>query len=164
MGKVGREIVKMDVDKLIEELNTALADEWLAYYQYWVGSKIVKGPMRDAVAAELTEHAADEMRHANMLAERIVQLGGTPIIDPRDWHKLGKCGYDAPKDPLVTSILKQNMDGEECAIRYYKDLFDRVIKVDPVTAHTIGEILGDEVEHEDDLESMLEDVLLIKRI
>ena len=54
MGQKGRSIVKMDVDKLIDILNKALSDEWLAYYQYWVGAKVVKGPMKDAVISELT--------------------------------------------------------------------------------------------------------------
>ncbi len=164
MGKVGREIIKMDVGKLIEMLNTALSDEWLAYYQYWVGAKVVRGPMREAVAAELMEHAADEIKHANMLAERILQLGGRPILEPKDWYKFGKCGYDSPIDSFVTAILKQNVDGEECAITYYKDLYDKVEKADPVTAHLIREILEDEVEHEDDLETMLEDIKMVKKL
>ena len=29
----------MDVDQLVKLLNMAFADEWLAYYQYWLGSK-----------------------------------------------------------------------------------------------------------------------------
>ncbi len=53
MGTKGRDIVEMDVDQLIELLNKALADEWLAYYQYWIGAKVAKGPMRGAVVAEL---------------------------------------------------------------------------------------------------------------
>jgi bacterioferritin len=64
MGTKGKGIVKMDVGKLVELLNKALADEWLAYYQYWVGAKVVKGPMKEAAITELTEHAADELRHA----------------------------------------------------------------------------------------------------
>ena len=40
MGQKGREIVKMDVDELINLLNKALSDEWLAYYQYWVVLKL----------------------------------------------------------------------------------------------------------------------------
>jgi len=45
-------IVKLDVSKLLELLNKALADERLAYYQYWIGAKVAVGPMRNAVAAE----------------------------------------------------------------------------------------------------------------
>jgi len=43
MGTRGRTIIGMDVDELLKLLNKAFADEWLAYYQYWVGAKIVKG-------------------------------------------------------------------------------------------------------------------------
>ena len=38
MGTKGREIVGVDIAELLQLLNKALADEWLAYYQYWVGS------------------------------------------------------------------------------------------------------------------------------
>jgi len=34
MGTKGRQIIGMDVDKLLQLLNAAYASEWLAYYQY----------------------------------------------------------------------------------------------------------------------------------
>ena len=37
---------KLDVESLISQLNAALAEEWLAYYQYWVGALVVEGAMR----------------------------------------------------------------------------------------------------------------------
>jgi bacterioferritin len=40
----------------------------LAYYQYWLGAKVVKGPMKEAVIAELLQHATDELRHAGLVA------------------------------------------------------------------------------------------------
>ena len=83
MGTKGRQIVGMDVDELLDMLNQAFADEWLAYYQYWLGAKIVKGPMKDAVAAELLLHAGEELAHADMLALRIIQLGRHPADQPR---------------------------------------------------------------------------------
>ncbi|MEA1995916.1 MAG: ferritin-like domain-containing protein, partial [Campylobacterota bacterium] len=64
MGTKGREIVGLDADKLIELLNKAFADEWLAHYQYWVGAKVARGNMRGQVVAELEEHSGDELRHA----------------------------------------------------------------------------------------------------
>ena len=88
MGQKGRSIVKMDVDKLINLLNKALSDEWLAYYQYWIGAKVVKGPMKDAVIAELTIHATEELSHAELIATRIIQLGGTPVLSPEEWLKI----------------------------------------------------------------------------
>jgi bacterioferritin len=43
----------------------------------WLGAKVVKGPMKEAVITELLQHAGDELRHAGMVAARIIQLGGT---------------------------------------------------------------------------------------
>ena len=158
MGTRGREIVGMDVDKLLVLLNKAYADEWLAYYQYWLGAKLAKGPMKDAVIAELTQHAADELRHADMLTLRIIQLGGTPVLRPEDWPKFSNCGYDAPEDPFVQKLLEQNIKGEQCAIGVYKALVDLTANKDQVTYNIVLQILQDEVEHEEDLQSLQEDL------
>ena len=158
MGTKGIAIVDMDVKKLIEVLNKAFSDEWLAYYQYWIGSKVVKGPMKEAVIAELTQHAADELRHAGMLAGRIIQLGGTPVTEPKEWYKLSNCGYDAPNDPFVKTVLAQNIKGEQCAIMTYKKLLNATMGKDPVTYNVVLQILQDEVEHEEDLQAVMEDL------
>jgi len=161
MGQKGRSIVKMDVDELIAMLNKALADEWLAYYQYWTGAKVVKGPMKDAVIAELDLHATEELSHAELLATRIVQLGGTPVLTPEEWFKITNCGYDVPADPYVETILEQNIKGEQCAIKVYSGLLDITREADPVTYNIILTILSQEVEHEEDLSSLKEDLELM---
>ena len=158
MGTKGIEIVDMDVKQLIALLNKAFSDEWLAYYQYWIGAKIVKGPMKEAVIAELVQHAADELRHADMLALRIIQLGGTPITKPEDWYKHTNCGYDAPDNPFVKEVLAQNIKGEQCAITTYKSLVTLTMSKDPVTYNIVLQILQDEVEHEEDLQAEMEDL------
>ena len=162
MGTRGREIVGIDVNKLLELLNKAFADEWLAYYQYWIGAKVVKGPMRGQVASELEEHAGEELEHAGMLTERIIQLGGTPILKPEEWYKLSNCGYETPEDPHVKAVLKQNIKGEQCAIDVYNILLETVKDKDPVTYGMILKILEDEVEHEEDLQAILEDMKSMK--
>jgi len=161
MGQKGREIVKMDVDELINLLNKSLSDEWLAYYQYWIGSKIVKGPMKDAVIAELTLHAAEELSHAELISARIIQLKGTPVLSPEEWLKISNCGYDIPKDPYVEEILDQNIKGEQCAIRIYNEMLDITRTSDPVTYNMILQILSQEVEHEEDLTALKEDLELM---
>jgi bacterioferritin len=165
MGQKGREIVKMNVDELIDLLNKALSDEWLAYYQYWVGAKVVKGPMKDAVIAELTLHATEELSHAELIATRIVQLKGTPVLSPSEWLKITNCGYEAPTDPYVEEVLNQNIKGEQCAIRVYNGLLDITRVADPVTYNMILTILSQEVEHEEDLSALKEDLelMLMKR-
>jgi len=158
MGTKARELAGADVKNIITLLNKAFADEWLAYYQYWTGAKIVRGQMRGAVTGELAEHAAEELKHAEMLTERILQLGGNIIIKPEDWYKMSNCGYDAPEDPSVKSLLKQNIKGEQCAIEVYKKLADATKEKDVVTYQLALEIMKEEIEHEDDLESLLEDL------
>ncbi len=161
MAQIGRSIVKMDVDELLNLLNKALADEWLAYYQYWIGAKVVKGPMKDAVIAELDLHATEELSHAVLLTTRIVQLGGTPVLSPADWMKITNCGYDAPIDPNVEKVLEQNIKGEQCAIKVYSHLLDLTREGDPVTYNIILTILSQEVEHEEDLDALREDLELM---
>ena len=110
MGTVGKTIIGVNVKELIKFLNKAYADEWLAYYQYWVGAKVAQGLLRGPVAAELEEHASDELKHAGMLTERILQLGGKPLIDPKDWHKETNCGYDKPSSSNLSKSISLRRD------------------------------------------------------
>ncbi len=163
MGTRGREIVGMDVDVLLDMLNRAYASEWLAYYQYWLGAKLIKGPMKDAVAAELDLHATEELSHALLLANRIIQLGGTPVLAPEGWGPMSPCKYDAPADPYVAVLLAQNIAGEQCAISTYKAMMDATFGKDMVTYNMALTILEQEVEHEEDLQSLQEDLDLFSQ-
>lgn len=164
MGTKGREILEslgIKSADLIKLLNKAFADEWLAYYQYWTGAKVAKGIPREAVIAELTQHAADELRHAGMVADRIIQLGGTPLLEPKDWYTNTNCHYEAPADPDVRALLEQNIRGEQCAIGVYKKIMDYTKDKDPVTYDIALQILQDEVMHEEDLETIKEDIAIM---
>jgi bacterioferritin len=163
MGTRGTAIVGMDVTELLRLLNAAYASEWLAYYQYWLGAKLIKGPMKDAVAAELNLHATEELGHALLLSNRIIQLGGTPVLSPDQWAGVSPCAYDAPADPYVGTLLDQNIAGEQCAISTYKNLMDLTREADPVTYNIALTILTQEVEHEEDLQSLKEDLDLMFR-
>ncbi len=163
MGTKGRKLVGKDADQVIELLNKALADEWLAYYQYWIGAKVAAGPMRGAVVAELEEHAVEEFEHALRLVERILALGGTPLLSPNQWFEKTNCGYETPEDPYVGVLLEQNIAGEQCAIRVYDEMMAFTKDIDPVTYQMALEIMIDEIEHEEDLEALQEDMALIKR-
>ncbi len=164
MGTRAREIIGIDINQLLKLLNQAYASEWLAYYQYWLGAKVIKGPMKDAVAAELTLHATEELGHATLVSNRIIQLGGTPVLSPKDWFDISPCKYDAPSDPYVAVLLDQNIAGEQCAISTYKSLMDATKDKDMVTYNMALTILEQEVEHEEDLQSLREDLdLMVNR-
>jgi bacterioferritin len=159
MARVGNSIIKgIEVKEIIQLLNKAYADEWLAYYQYFIESKVVKGIMKDAAITELNQHAADELRHATMIADRILQLGGTPLLHPQDWLTYTNCGYDAPKDFDVVSILQDAIKGEQCAINTYSSIAELTKDKDIVTYDIVSGILADEVEHEEDLQALHDDI------
>ncbi len=159
MARRGNSIIKgIEVSELIRLLNKAYADEWLAYYQYYIEEKVVKGIMKDAAIAELQQHAADELRHADMVAQRILQLGGTPLLSPKEWFTQTNCGYEEPKDFDVTAILEDAIKGEQCAISTYSELAEMTREKDIVTYDLVSRILADEVEHEEDLTALHEDI------
>ncbi|MGD9717769.1 MAG: ferritin-like domain-containing protein [Sulfurimonadaceae bacterium] len=159
MAKVGNSIIKgIEVKEIVTLLNKAYADEWLAYYQYFIESKVVKGIMKDAAIAELNQHAADELRHATMVADRILQLGGTPLLHPQDWLSHTNCGYDAPKNFDVVAILEDAIKGEQCAIKTYSIIAELTKDKDIVTYDIVSQILADEVEHEEDLQALHDDI------
>jgi bacterioferritin len=159
MGTKAREIVGKGVDELITLLNKAYADEWLAHYQYWVGAQIVRGPMRPDVQKELSEHADDEKKHAGMLCDRIIKLGGKPILHIKDLEKHANCPYDEPKNEHVLKIIAQNIEGEQCAIVVYRNILEKARELkDPVTFHIIRSILEDEISHEQDLQDLEADI------
>lgn len=159
MAKRGISILKdIEASTVIDLLNRAYCDEWLAYYQYFIEAKVIKGLMKDAAIAELTLHAADELRHATLVSNRIIQLGGTPILHPGNWLKYSNCGYEAPEHPDVRTILDQAIKGEQCAISVYSNILDLLRNKDIVTYDIVSQILADEVEHEEDLQSLSDDI------
>ncbi len=155
----GNSIIKgVEISEIIRLLNRAYADEWLAYYQYFIEAKVAKGIMKDAVISELTLHAADELRHATMLADRIVQLGGIPLLSPQEWFKHANCGYEEPSEFDVVGILEDAIKGEQCAISTYASISDIVKDKDIITYNMVSQILADEVEHEEDLQALHNDI------
>ena len=159
MARRGNSIIKgVDINDIITGLNRAYADEWLAYYQYFIEAKVIKGIMKDAAIAELEQHAADELRHANLVADRILQLGGTPLLNPQEWFTHTNCGYEEPKNFDVVSILEDSIKGEQCAISVYSNLAELTKDKDIVTYDIVSQILADEVEHEEDLQALFDDI------
>ncbi len=102
------------------------------------------GPMRSEIEPELLLHATQELNHAVLVVDRIIQLGGTPVLNPSDWPKFARCDYDAPVDPYVEVILQQNLKGERCAIQRYKEIADFTSGKDHTTHQMATTILNEE--------------------
>jgi bacterioferritin len=162
MGREAIKVVSVDLEKLLGMLNAALSEEWLAYYQYWIGARLMEGPMRSEVEPELLLHADQELGHAVLVVNRIIQLGGTPVINPTEWSKLSRCSYDEPADPYIEVILEQNLKGERCAINRYKEIADYTSGKDHATHQMAVQIMNEELEHENDIEDWLTDLQRMK--
>ena len=97
-----------------------------------------------------------------LVVNRIIQLGGTPVINPKDWTKLARCPYDEPADPYIEVILEQNLKGERCAIQRYKEIADFTSGKDHSTHQMAVQILNEELEHENDIEDWIADLERMK--
>jgi len=158
MGQAAQKFCKLELKTLLEVLNQAYAEEWLAYYQYWIGAQIVSGPMRVEIQNEFMKHAKEELEHAEKLAERIIQLGGKPLLNPAEWMQYARCAYEVPHNDFVMALLQQNLDSERCAIATYQHICDMCFDKDYETFHISREILHDELDHEQDWEDFIKDL------
>ena len=153
---------KLDVKSLIDQLNAALSEEWLAYYQYWVGALVVEGAMRADVQGEFEEHAEEERHHAQLIADRIIELEGVPVLDPKKWFELARCKYDSPTAFYSVSLSNQNVSPERCAILRYQEIANFTNGKDYTTCDIAKHILAEEEEHEQDLQDYLTDIARMK--
>ncbi len=162
MGENAIKISNLDVKKLVQMLNEALAEEWLAYYQYWIGARLMEGPMRSEIEPELLLHATQELNHAVLVVNRIIQLGGNPLTNPNQWFEFARCDYLDPIDPYIEIILEQNLRGEQCAIQRYQEIANFTNGKDHATYQMAVTILNEELEHEEDIESWINDIQKMK--
>lgn len=158
MGKKSIEIVDIDTRELIKDLNKAYSDEWLAYYSYWVMARVVTGKGYEDMSEFLEKIAKDEEEHAKELADRILELGGEPILSPMELEKNANAPY--PHPPKGTSdydaIIKLVCSAEAGAIDVYNRLAAKTFGKDHVTYQLACHIMGEEVEHEEMFEDLLE--------
>src|SRR5215831_2934691 len=73
---------RADREKVIDVLNEVLATETVCTLRYRCHYFMAKGIHSSGVEDELLEHARDEQDHADRVAKRITELGGTPNLDP----------------------------------------------------------------------------------
>jgi len=71
-----------DRDAVVKVLNDALATEIVCVLRYKRHYFMAQGIASDSVKQEFLEHAGEEQEHADRIAERIVQLGGEPDLNP----------------------------------------------------------------------------------
>jgi bacterioferritin len=143
-----------DREKVIELLNQALATELVCVLRYRHDHFVAKGYASKAAATEFLEHSNEELGHADKIAERIVQLGGEPKLDPAGLSARSHAEYRIGK--TVQEAIKENLIAERIAIESYREMAQFVGEGDPTTRRMLEEILAVEEEHADDLADLLD--------
>lgn len=87
---MAQDSTKKKKEKVIEVLNKARGMELQAIYQYMNQHYNLDDMDYGEMAAKIKLIAVDEMRHAEMFAERIKELGGEPTVEPAAKAKKGQ--------------------------------------------------------------------------
>jgi len=134
-------------------LNEALATEIVCVLRYKRHYFMAQGIASDSVKTEFAEHATQEQEHADRIAERIVQLGGEPDLNPDTLTKRSHAEYVEGKS--LVDMLREDLVAERIAIESYREIAVWLHGKDSTTKRMIEEILAVEEEHADDISSLL---------
>ena len=142
-----------DREAVIAMLNDALATELLCVLRYKRHYFTVSGPNTGHIKAEFLEHAQQEQDHADRIAERIVQLNGSPNFNPATLTQRSHAEYDDSED--VQAMIRADLIAERVAIESYRQMIQAIGDKDPTTKLMLTEILATEEEHADDMSDLL---------
>jgi bacterioferritin len=145
-----------DRTTIIGLLNTALATEIVCVLRYKRHYYATHGTRAKVAATEFLEHAHEEQAHADQIAERIVQIGGEPDLNPDGLTSRSHAEYDTSTS--LRAMIEADLIAERIAIESYREMIAYVGDRDPTTRRLFESILAQEEEHAEDLVDLLEDL------
>jgi bacterioferritin len=140
-------------EAIIALLNGALATELVCVLRYKRHFYTVTGAQNGSIKAEFLLHATEEQAHADLLAERIVQLNGLPDFNPATLNDRSHAQYNDSED--VQAMVKANLIAERIAIESYRQMIAMIGDTDPTTKQLLIGIMAIEEEHADDMRDLL---------
>jgi len=136
--------------KIIEKLNSLLADELTAINQYIVHSEMCSNWGYEKLHNADEKRAIDEMKHAEKLIARILFLEGLPVVS------------DLKKITIGAEVAAQHNNdraSEDGAIASYNDGIKLAVEIgDNGTRELLESILKDEEAHIDWLEAQIDQI------
>lgn len=142
-------------DAIVKLLNDALATELVCVLRYKRHHFTAKGMASPKIAEEFLVHAQEEAAHGDLLAERIVQLGGEPDFSPSTLQDRSHADYDESSE--LKAMVRANLVAERVAVESYRQMIALIGDKDPTTRRLLEQILHDEEEHADELADLLDD-------
>lgn len=145
-----------DKEIVLRLLNEALATEIVCMLRYKRHYFSAKGLVSISIAQEFLEHAQQEEQHADMLADRISQLGGEPDFSPQGLAERSHAEY--VEGATITDMIREDLVAERIAIESYREIVQYLGTDDPTTRRLFEEILAVEEEHADDLLRLIQQI------
>ena len=142
-----------NTETAIKVLNEALATEIVCVLRYKRHYFMARGIHSGPVAEEFLEHAGEEQQHADLISERIVQLGGAPNLSPDGLLSRSHSEYVEGSD--LVDMIKEDLVAERIAIDSYREIAAFFAPFDATTRRMIEEIQAKEEEHAEDLADLL---------
>lgn len=142
-------------DAIIKLLNDSLATELVCVLRYKRHHFMATGLSSPAIAEEFLVHANEESAHADLIAKRIVQLGGEPDFSPSTLLARSHADYDDSNE--LKAMVRVNLIAERVAIEAYHQMIALIGEKDTTTRRMLEHILAQEEEHADELKDWLED-------
>jgi bacterioferritin len=134
------------MQKLIDGLNQDLQGEFQAIIMYRLYASLVQGPYRQELRAFFANEIPEEMAHAQILADKIAALGGTPASTPAP--------VEVVKEPkaMLETALRSELEAIERYLQRRKQAeeageFGLAVQFDS--------IISDETNHRDELRQIL---------
>ncbi|HKO01544.1 MAG TPA: ferritin-like domain-containing protein [Thermoanaerobaculia bacterium] len=147
---------RADREKVVNLLNEALATEIVCVLRYKRHYFMAQGIHADPIAAEFLQHANEEQGHADQLAGRITQLGGSPNFSPEGLLMRSHSEY--VEGTTLVEMIREDLVAERIAIDSYTEMIHFIGDEDITTRRILETILAVEEEHADDLSSFLADL------
>ena len=136
--------------KVLSELNKALREELTAINQYFLHSEMCENWGYDRLSELIKKQSIGEMKHAEVLIERILFLDGTPSMQPLD-VKIGG---------TVRAMIESDLALEVGAVKQYNDAIAIATREgDNGSRDLLVELLKDEEDHVDFLEAQMHQIL-----
>ena len=143
----------LDKEQAVRILNEALATEIVCVLRYRYHYFMASGIHKYGAAEEFLQHSNEEQGHADLIAERIKQLGGKPQMNPSKLAEASHAEYVEGSN--LEEMLKEDLVAERIAIQSYREMIGYFGTKDPTTRRMLEDILAVEEEHADDIADLL---------
>jgi bacterioferritin len=145
---------RADRETVIRVLNEVLATELVCVLRYKRHYYMAAGIHAQPVAQEFLEHANEEQGHADLAAERIVQLGGAPNLNPEGLATRSHSEYI--EGTSLLDMIREDLVAERIAVESYNEIIRYLGDDDPTTRTMMERIMANEEEHAEDMKTLLE--------